>query len=475
MGKSRYNFPAQPPGNEGVEVDWLDPSSDGLLVAAYATPDSRLFFNHVSKKHFNDPYAGGASFTAIRHHLQGVSRGSAQGGSSRQTVGPSVGNMRQGVNAGQVTATIVFKVRANGLNKAANPVLMSGGETLGSWFMFQLLINSSNYLCANAASIGTITSDAPLVEGQYYVATYMCDAQSKIQKLFINTVQQSQTTASDAVVYKKLDNVILGSPSNSDPYDIFGLFVWERAASDDEIVKNQRNPYRIFRPARGTPQFKLPAAVVPTNPIVLAGAAQAAGSATGTLTTSIRLAGAAAATAAAAGTLGTQVRLAGSAPAQASAAGSLTTGVRLAGAALAGATAAGALGTSISLTGVAAAVASAVGTLAVGGAGLAGAAQAVASGAGALTTGIPLSGAAAARASAVGQLATRIALVGTALAQASGTGVLGAANSVIDISMVSPERIAVFGGSGSRLAVFDGSGSRVAVFPGTGSRISRFE
>lgn len=431
MGKSRYNFPAQPPGNEGVEVDWLDPSSEGLLVATYATPDSRLFFNHATKRHFNDPYAPGASFTAVRYSQQGVSRGSSQGGNSRQALyalSSNGGNLRQGVNAGQVTATIIFKMRTGGLGKTVNPVLFSAGEALGAWYMAQMKVSQQNYLLADAANAGVLSSDIPLVEGQYYVATYLCDAQSKIQKLFINTVQQSTTSASDSVLTRKVDNFILGTPGNSDPYDIFAVFLWERALSDDEIVKLQRNPYRVFRPSRGTPQFKLLAAVVPTSPIVLAGVAQAAGSAAGALSTSIRLAGAAAATAAAAGTLGTEVRLAGSALAQVSAAGGLTTGMRMVGAAAAGATASGALTTTISLTGVAAAVASTAGTLAVGGAGLSGAAQAAASGTGALTTAIPLSGAAAARASASGQLAgAPVALAGAAATRSAAGGDLSTA------------------------------------------------
>lgn len=389
-------FSQQP--QELARVDRSNSCALGLVSATYPSASTTLF-DAAGERFWADPYAG-ESFRPTGITSKGRWRSSG-GGSYRS----SLSNLAGGLTARYTQLVLVRPKVAAGTTSIR---IAEFGEELGGWYLTRISLgNGTGNKFRGTAVGGPVDSDADYVVGQYYAVAFTSDMTGAgVQRLHVNGIKQSGVGAYNGAANKKLDWGNLSDNGVANAFELYGVFMWNRVLSDAEITSVSDNPWQMFKAPKSS--LWLGAAATPSG-AELAGAAAAAASGLGTLTTKIALTGSAVASATASGTLSAGISLTGSAQVAASASGVLTTKIALSGAAAATASGSGVLTTGIALSG--SAVASATGT-------------------GNLATAVRLTGAAVAVASGTGQLATAIALTGAAVARATATGALTAPSRV---------------------------------------------
>jgi hypothetical protein len=456
-------FSSQP--TQAYPVDWQNPLTQGLALATYPTEDT-AWTNLVSGLRFTDPYSppsfGQSSFTKW-------GRGRTYyDGNSRQYVNVTPGP----VSTGRQTLLILVRPR---VLPVATRNFVNAGQKDG-WDLNYASLAADGRFSVGSTNAPALLSDSSVTLGEHYAVTAICDVSSISAKqyFFVNGVKQQATSSYAGIGPKRIEQVVLGNSNTANMVDIFAVFVWTRALSDDEVRQVNENPYQLFGASRFVP-YAVPTAAPGSGSISGSGTSQA--SAAAALTTSVRLAGAAAVVASGAGAMSTALQLGGTATAQASGSASLAgSAVAFSGAATAQASAPSTLSSAIRLVGAAAGQAAGAGALATG-IRLAGAATAQSIGSANLAgVAATLIGNAVVLVAATGALSTKIRLAGAAAGVALALGALDDRvpppdGDVIDVSLIPADRIVVFEGSGSRTVVFEGSGSRVVIFEGSEPRV----
>lgn len=259
MSAAGRNLVPQP--TRPLPIDWRNPHARDLVLATYAE-EQNIFRNLVDGKLATE---GGGS---PAFNVQTIT----QWGRSKATRGSSYANrwllnpLTPVGHRGKMTVLVLCSPRV--ANGTATRYVVSGGENSGGWAMARVGAITGDYFIGSCVNGAVLQSDAPYTLGNFYAVAFTNYATATPvavgrQRLYVNGIKQAAEGSYASNNSKSIDYLTIGS-ALANHWDIYGVFVWARELTANEVAEISANPYQLLAQRRSMLKLGASAPVSPS-------------------------------------------------------------------------------------------------------------------------------------------------------------------------------------------------------------------